>query len=196
MYLIVGLGNPGPEYRDTRHNVGFKTVDLWSQDMGLRLTGRRFQSRNIQTTYLSEQVMFLCPWTFMNQSGKSVRACVNYYGLDKGKILVIHDDLDLPVGRIKVVLNGGAGGHKGISSIIGHLGSRYFSRVKVGIGRPRYGESIEDYVLSPFYADEETIIEKASLLSVQACKLFVSEGIQSAMNHVNCYNLAIIGIND
>jgi len=196
VYLIAGLGNPGLEYKDTRHNIGFKIIDLWSHDMGLHLGGRRFQSRNIQTSYMSEQIMLLCPQTFMNQSGKSLRACVNYHGIDNAKILVIHDDLDLPAGRIKVVLNGGAGGHKGILSIIEYLGSKYFSRIKFGIGRPRYGESIEKYVLSPFYADEKKIIEKSCRISVEACKLFISDGIQSAMNHANCYDFSQEGITD
>ena len=189
MNLIVGLGNPGSEYRDTRHNVGFSVVDLWSQDLGVRLSNRRFRSRNIRTRFQEEKVMLLCPLTFMNQSGKSVRACVDYYDLESRNILVVFDDIDLSVGRIKVVRNGGAGGHKGVLSIIHHLGSLQFPRIKIGIGRPRYGESVEDYVLAPFYRDQKEIMSRVLRVAVRGCELFVSEGIESAMNHINCHNL-------
>lgn len=194
MYLIVGLGNPGPEYRDTRHNIGFSVIDLWSREMGVRLTRRGFQSRNVQTRFQDNKVMLFCPRTFMNLSGGSVRACADYYDLEMEKILVIHDDVDLPVGRIKVVMNGGAGGHKGVLSIINHLGGAHFPRIKIGIGRPRYGEAVEDFVLAPFYANEKKIVEKTTGIAVQACELFVSEGIQSAMNQTNCRDLATVGV--
>lgn len=134
--------------------------------------------------------MLLCPSTFMNQSGKSLMACVNYYDLEISKILVIHDDLDLPVGRIKVVKNGGAGGHKGVLSVTNYLHSRDFSRVKIGIGRPHHKETVENYVLSQFSMQEKRTIEEVTQMAVEACKLFVSEGIQSAMNQINCQDLA------
>jgi PTH1 family peptidyl-tRNA hydrolase len=188
-YLIVGLGNPGQKYKDTRHNTGFKVIDLWGQDLGVRLTNRRFQSRNTVTRIQDKKVILFCPLTFMNLSGQSVRACVDYYDLADKEVLVIHDDIDLPVGRIKVVNNGGAGGHKGVLSIIQHLGSMQFSRIKVGIGRPRFGESLEDYVLAPFYNDEKEIMERVIRMAVQACELVVSEGVEPAMNKINCQNL-------
>jgi PTH1 family peptidyl-tRNA hydrolase len=125
----------------------------------------------------------------MNRSGEAVRACADYYALETGRILVVHDDLDLPLGRIKVVKDGGAGGHKGVASIIHHLESTQFSRVKVGIGRPRYGETVEDYVLAPFYADVQGLAEKVIRVAVNACELFVLEGVESAMNQINCQNL-------
>jgi PTH1 family peptidyl-tRNA hydrolase len=185
VYLIVGLGNPGARYKDTRHNIGFQVIDLWSLDLGVRLKGRRFQSRNIRTRFQNQDIILLRPLTFMNLSGKSVKGCADFYDIESGKILVIHDDLDLPVGGIKVVGNGGAGGHKGVLSIIEYLGSVQFPRIKIGIGRPRYGEEIEDYVLSPFYRDENSIMEKAVKMAVRACELFVLEGIQTAMNEIN-----------
>jgi PTH1 family peptidyl-tRNA hydrolase len=188
-YLIVGLGNPGQKYKDTRHNTGFKVIDLWGQGLGVRLTNRRFQSRNTLTRIQDKKVILFCPLTFMNLSGQSVRACVDYYDLADKEVLVIHDDIDLPVGRIKVVNNGGAGGHKGVLSIIQHLGSMQFSRIKVGIGRPRFGESTEDYVLAPFYNDEKEIMERVIRMAVQACELVVSEGVEQAMSQINCQNL-------
>ena len=124
--------------------------------------------------------------TFMNRSGQSVRGCANYYDLETGRILVVHDDVDLPVGRIKVVRQGGAGGHKGVSSIIEHLGDSQFPRVKIGAGRPRFDENIEDFVLSPFYSDEKEIVEEIVRVAVKACEFYVLEGIQSAMTRINC----------
>ena len=189
MYLIVGLGNPGRRYEQTRHNVGFRVIDVLSRGLGVRLTGHRFQSSCTRTKFFHEEIVLLRPETFMNLSGRSVRACVDYYDLDTERILVIHDDLDLPPGRVKVARNGGAGGHKGVSSILQHLGSKEFARVKVGIGRPRYGEEIEDYVLSPCYTDERGLMDRVIPLAVQACELFVLQGIEAAMNQINCKNL-------
>ena len=189
MRLIVGLGNPGPGYENSRHNIGFKVVDLWSKDLGLVLKKRLFRSKSIRAEFRGNNIILLCPLTFMNLSGEEVRACADYYALKTGTILVIHDDLDLPLGRIKVVKDGGAGGHKGVASIIHDLESTQFSRVKVGIGRPRYGETVEDYVLSPFYADEKGLAQKAIQVAVNACELFVLEGVESAMNQINCQRL-------
>jgi len=185
----VGLGNPGPGYENSRHNIGFRVIELWSKDLGLVLKKRQFRSKNIRAEFQGNNIILLCPLTFMNLSGEAVRACADYYALEIGTILVIHDDLDLPLGRIKVVKDGGAGGHKGVSSIIHHLENNQFSRIKVGIGRPRYGETVEDYVLSPFYAYEKGLAQKAMEMAVNACELFVLEGVESAMNQINCQNL-------
>lgn len=185
MYLIVGLGNPGAKYRNTRHNIGFMVVNALCRELGVKLTGRRFYSRNTRTGFEGKEIILLRPVTFMNLSGKSVKACIDYYGINAGSTLVIHDDLDLPLGKIKVVSRGGAGGHRGVQSIIDCLGSEDFPRVKIGIGRPKYGEVTEEYVLSPFYKAEKDIIKSLISMSVQACRLFISKGVVKAMNHVN-----------
>jgi len=185
----VGLGNPGPGYENSRHNIGFRVIDLWCRDLGLVLKKRQFRSKNIRAEFQGNNIILLCPLTFMNLSGEAVRAYADYYALETGRVLVVHDDLDLPLGRIKVVKDGGAGGHKGVSSIIHHLENNQFSRIKVGIGRPRYGETVEDYVLSPFYTDEKGLAQKAMEMAVNACELFVLEGVESAMNQINCQNL-------
>jgi PTH1 family peptidyl-tRNA hydrolase len=122
----------------------------------------------------------------MNLSGIAVRMCADYYDLKPGGIVVIHDDLDLPVGRIKIVRNGGSGGHKGVSSIIQHLGSRHFPRIKVGIGRPRHEEDVEDFVLSPLYKDERQTMDTVFQGAIRGCELLVSEGLDRAMNQINC----------
>jgi len=190
VYLIVGLGNPGSEYEDTRHNIGFKVIDLWRRDLRVRLISRRFQARHVQAVLDKKELVLLCPLTFMNRSGEAVGPCSKYYRVEPGQMLVIHDDIDLPEGRVKITKNSGAGGHKGVLSIIQHLGSNRFGRVKIGIGRPRYGERVEDYVLAPFYGDQRTLMENSIRMAVRACELFVLEGVESAMNQINCQNLA------
>jgi PTH1 family peptidyl-tRNA hydrolase len=191
VYLIAGLGNPGPKYKNTRHNIGFKVINLWSDDLDILLNGRRFQSRNALTRFEGKRIVLVRPLTYMNRSGESIRACVDYYGIKPENVLVVHDDLDLPVGKIKVAKNGGAGGHKGVTSLVQHLGTKKFPRVKVGIDRPRYRESIESFVLSPFYKDERKIVEEVIRMAVKACRLFVSEGVESAMNVINSQNLTM-----
>ena len=187
--MIVGLGNPGPEYKSSRHNVGVEVVELWCRDLGLSLSSRRFRAKTVRSEIRGNAIILLCPLTFMNLSGESVRACASYYGLETNRILVVHDDLDIPLGRVKVVKDSGAGGHKGVSSIIRHLGSTGFCRVKVGIGRPRYDEPVENFVLGPFYADEKRLAQRTIRVAVNACERFVLEGLESAMNHINRQNL-------
>jgi PTH1 family peptidyl-tRNA hydrolase len=190
VYLVAGLGNPGIKYRNTRHNVGFKVINLWAKSLGIRLSGRRFGSRNTRTIFRGKPVILLLPLTYMNQSGKSVRACVDFFDPGTENILVIHDDIDLPVGKIRIVRGGGAGGHKGVLSIMQHLGTREFPRLKIGVGRPHdNGDSIEDYVLSPFYGDEKEIIQQVIQVAVHACELFIADGIETTMNHINNQNL-------
>ena len=186
MYLIAGLGNPGPEYKETRHNIGYQVIAILSRQIGVPLEDKRFHSNSVQVSIDNKDVILLCPATFMNLSGISIRNCADFYGLDTEDILIIHDDLDLPLGRVKAAKNGGAGGHRGILSIIEHLGNVDFSRIKIGIGRPRMGEPIEEYVLSSFYEDEKDTMQKVIHLAVNACRLFIDEGIESTMNKVNC----------
>ncbi len=190
MFLIVGLGNPGENYARTRHNVGFAVLQEWGEALGVRFSSRRFQARYAHTVFQGKKVLLLCPETYMNLSGNAVRACSDYYGIDQERILVVHDDLDLPFGRIKVGRKSGSGGHKGVDSIARTLGTTGFARIKVGIGRPRYEERVEAFVLAPFYQDQEEIRARVMQGAVQAVELFVSQGIESAMNTINCRNFA------
>ena len=189
MYLIVGLGNPGIEYRDTRHNIGFKVIEEWAFNLGIALKEDMYAKYAI-IQFDEKKVILQCPLTFMNLSGKAVKAYVDYYDIQGENIMVVHDDLDLPVGRLKITRNGGSGGHKGVSSIIEALNTKDFARLKIGIGRPRYGEKIEDFVLSPFYEDHMEIMEKVIPIAIEGCKLFVSYGIDHAMNKINAQNLS------
>lgn len=188
MDMIVGLGNPGPEYKDTRHNIGFRVIDFLSRNLGVRLDNRRFQSRNTRVRVEGKDILLLCPMTYMNHSGHAVRLCLDYYKIDRDNVLVVHDDLDLPVGRIKVVRQGGAGGHKGVQSIVDHLGGIKFPRVRIGIGRPRYNEDTEDFVLSPFYKDQKDTVEMVIQKAVDACRLVITESVECAMNQINIQN--------
>ena len=189
MDLIAGLGNPGRTYAGTRHNIGFTVIKALSRKICVRSVSRRFLSRSTLAEKDGKELILLRPLTYMNLSGKSVKAWVDHYQIDPDRLLIIHDDLDQPFGRIKLAKQGGAGGHRGIQSIIDHLGSNAFSRVKIGIGRPEHGERIEDYVLSPFYETQKEILKDVIGISIHACDLFLSEGIEIAMNRINGKNL-------
>ncbi len=189
LYLVVGLGNPGSQYEDTRHNAGFMVAECWGKKLKADLAVSGLPAREAEATINGKNVLLLCPATYMNRSGEAVKACVEDYGLEIERILVVHDDLDLPLGRIKVVRGGGPGGHRGIESIIRHLHSKNFARIKLGIGRPRYGEMVEDYVLTPFYPEEREVVQEVIRAAVSACEMFVLEGVEKAMNHTNCLSL-------
>ena len=189
MDLIAGLGNPGRRYANTRHNIGFMAVNALSRELGGRLASRKFHSRNGLAVKDGKEVILLRPSTYMNLSGKSVKACADHYNINNDHILIIHDDLDLPFGKIKMVSRGGAAGHRGIQSVFEYFGSTVFSRIKIGIGRPEYGERIEDYVLSPFYDTQQEILKDVLNFTVHACNLYLLEGIEIAMNLINGKNL-------
>ena len=189
MHLIAGLGNPGPDYRLTRHNMGFRVLEAWSEDLGVRLSGRRFRSTSARAVFHGRSLLLLCPMTFMNRSGEAVQACAHYYRLEEEDILVVHDDLDLPLGRVRIARGGGTGGHKGVASIARHLGTREFPRLKIGIGRPEGRQPVESYVLSPFSREEQDLVQQVIQLGVRACESFVVLGLDSAMNEVNGQHL-------
>ena len=191
MYLIAGLGNPGRKYSCTRHNIGFMVISALCRDLGISLTSRRFYSRNGLAEKDGKDILLLRPATYMNLSGKALKACADNYHIDNDRILIIHDDLDMPLGKIKLVKQGGAGGHRGIQSIFDYFGTNAFSRMKVGVGRPEKGENIEDFVLSPFYETQRELLKEVIIFSVHTCSLYLSEGIETAMNRVNGKKLVI-----
>ncbi|HUT72217.1 MAG TPA: aminoacyl-tRNA hydrolase [Desulfatiglandales bacterium] len=182
---MVGFGNPGKRYRDTRHNLGSKAVDLFCAKLGLHLSDQCFQALSARTTYHDKHLVVACPQTFMNRSGLAVKQLVEYYRPETKNVMVIHDDLDLDVGRMKIVRGGGAGGHHGVESVVFHLKITEFNRIKIGIGRPRHGESIEDFVLSPPYEDQKEPIKDILHTVVEAIELFVMQNVESAMNTFN-----------
>jgi PTH1 family peptidyl-tRNA hydrolase len=182
--LIVGLGNPGRKYAHNRHNVGFQCLDRLAQAHGLSFTQRRVKASLALGKIADVRVVLARPLTYMNLSGQAVRPLVSFYKLSLEDILVIHDDLDLPLGTTRLRPEGGSGGHKGIRSIIEALGSQAFPRLRVGIGRPPGNDAVS-YVLSDFTADEQITLESVYERVVAAAELFLREGIEAAMNAYN-----------
>lgn len=155
--LIVGLGNPGDKYFETKHNVGFMLVDKLAKDWNLTFSSDKIFQADVASTFVNgEKIYLVKPTTFMNESGKAVQALLAYYGLEIEDLLVIYDDLDMEVGKIRLRAKGSAGGHNGIKSIINHIGGQTFNRIKIGIGRPKNGMSVVHHVLGKF--DQEDYI--------------------------------------
>ncbi len=179
--LIVGLGNPGAEYADHRHNIGFRCVDHLAQQHHLTLNKRRFKAIFGEGRLDGTRVILAKPQTFMNDSGSAVAPLSRWYKIPPEQILVIYDDLDLPFGRIRVRPGGGSGGHNGIKSIIASLGTQEFPRIRVGIGRPRHGDPV-DYVLNAFDREQAPFVSDLCDRVTQAVQTFIAEGVREAMN--------------
>lgn len=192
--MIVGLGNPGTEYKDNRHNLGFRAVDLLCTELALHFSDQRFHALSTSTDYHDKKIILACPQTFMNRSGLAVKHLVEYYKLEIRNMMVVHDDIDLDVGRMKIVRGGGAAGHHGIESVIYHLGTDGFNRIKIGIGRPRYNEPIEDFVLSPLYDDQQKTIKEVLHVAIEALKSFILDGVEAAMNNFNSLMIGEKGV--
>jgi PTH1 family peptidyl-tRNA hydrolase len=185
MYLIVGLGNPGQQYSGTRHNVGFMMLDYFAGKNKLTFTDSKWKALISKATVWDESVILLKPETYMNLSGTAVAQAAHFYKLQPANIIIIHDDLDMEFGRIKLVSGGGDGGHKGIRSIIEQLGTKDFPRVKIGIGRPPAPVSPEKYVLGKFDHDEKEMIEQKLSVVLEGIRIFLQQGIAAAMTMVN-----------
>lgn len=185
MYLIVGLGNPGREYRATRHNAGFMVVDALAQAWQIRMA--RVQAKAIigSGVFSGQKVVLAKPQTYMNLSGESVMALMRFYKTPADHLLVVHDDLDLPPGTLRLRPGGGAGGQKGVASIIQRLGGQDFARLRIGIGRPPGQMEAATYVLEDFTAAEQELMKLVLVRAVLAVETFVSEGLEMAMNRYN-----------
>lgn len=182
MRVVVGLGNPGPEYQRTRHNVGFWVVDLLAERWATKLSRRIFQALVGDAQWRGEKVLLVQPQTYMNRSGEAVAQICNFYHLDLANLVVIHDDLDLPLGQLRIKRGGGgAGGNRGVVSIIEALGSKDFVRVKIGIGRPQGRRDPAQFVLQPFTPQEEAFILPAVDRAASAVEVIFSEGVDKAM---------------
>lgn len=187
MKLIVGLGNPGKKYANTRHNIGFRVLDALAQKYKFEFSKSKFQGELAQINHAEhEKIFFLKPQTFMNLSGESVAACTNFYKIAALDVLVIFDDLDLPFSRLRVVQNGSSGGHNGVKSITQHLGTQDFPRLKIGIGRPKFlSQEAKDHVLDVFTKEEISHVEKLVDKAVDCVGIYVDKGIGQAMNGFN-----------
>ncbi|MGO1061137.1 aminoacyl-tRNA hydrolase [Planococcus sp. FY231025] len=185
MKLIIGLGNPGKAYEQTRHNIGFKVIDYLAMKWNAPLTQSKFKGMYSVIHRPEGKVMLLKPLTFMNLSGESVGALMDYYNIAVEDIVVIYDDLDLPTGQLRLRQKGSAGGHNGIKSLIQHLGTQEFNRMRIGISRPPSGMKVPDYVLSRFSEDEIPDMAQAVEKSAEACELWLSKPYLEVMNHFN-----------
>ncbi|HEY4549344.1 MAG TPA: aminoacyl-tRNA hydrolase [Bacillus sp. (in: firmicutes)] len=185
MKLIVGLGNPGKQYDQTRHNIGFTVIDELAKRFHIDLDQAKFKGLYGSTIINGEKIFLLKPLTYMNLSGESIGPFMDYFQIDLDDLLVIYDDLDLPVGKIRLRQKGSAGGHNGIKSAIAHLGTQQFNRIRVGINRPSNGMAITDYVLGRFLNDEQEMIRKAVEQSSNACEEWIKTPFLQVMNIYN-----------
>lgn len=184
--LLVGLGNPGATYANTRHNLGFIIIDALATAWGTELTRTKFKGLYAEYTYESqEKIVLLKPQTFMNLSGESVQAWRHYLKLEGSDLLVIHDELDLPWGRFKAQHSAGAAGNKGIQSIIQHLGHQNFCRLRLGIGRPPAGQDVSSYVLAKFSKQDTVTLTEIKEKSLAAVECYLKKGIDSMLQMVN-----------
>lgn len=188
MKLIVGLGNPGKKYQGTRHNLGFAVLDAAVGAEKLSLTAaKKFKAQVAQVAHAKhDKIIFLKPQTYMNLSGEAVVAAAGFYKIDTEEILVIHDDLDLPLGKIRFVRDGGAGGHNGVQSIIESLGTKDFHRLKLGIGRPKHPEQdVTAYVLEKFCPEEERPCAEVLKRAAAAILYYFDHALNDVMNAFN-----------
>lgn len=183
--VVAGLGNPGNQYQLTRHNVGFHVVDLLARETGMEWRGGRFRALWGVAGIEGHNILLFKPQTFMNLSGEAVVEMLRHFEFSSRQVLVVHDDLDLPCGRIRLVRKGGAGGHRGISSLIQHLEQSDFPRLKLGIGRPLHGEPIESFVLHRPYPEDEEIFQHMVKLGAEAVRTVLRSGLGDAMNRYN-----------
>lgn len=185
-WLIVGLGNPGREYERTRHNTGFRAIDLLAQTLGCKIDKAKFQGLYGQTVYNGTKLFLLKPQTYMNLSGRAVLQLSAYYSIPPERIIVLFDDISLEPGRLRVRGDGSAGGHNGIKSIIAELGSQNFPRVKIGVGaKPDPEFDLAAWVLSTFSAKEEKDLSFALENAGQAALLIIDQGVPQAANRFN-----------
>ena len=183
--LVVGLGNPGSKYHETRHNVGFMAIDLMAKELGLTFSEEKTFKAEVASTFLNgEKVYFVKPTTFMNLSGLAVRALLAYYNIPMEDFIVIYDDLDMEVGKLRFRQKGSAGGHNGIKNIIAHLNSQDFKRIRVGIDRHKY-MNVADYVLSRFSKVESEAIEQGIENAANAVLDYLDNDFNHAMNYYN-----------
>ena len=185
MHLIVGLGNPGSQYENTRHNAGFMVVDKLAGEYGISVNKSKFDVNYGRGTIDDHAVMLAKPMAFMNRSGWPVQKLAAYFKINSKDLMVIHDDIDLAFGRLKIKEKGGHGGHKGLKSIINAVGEDEFVRLRLGVGRSETGSSVSDHVLGPFFGDESKQLDLVLTRARDAVITILTEGIKVGMNQFN-----------
>jgi peptidyl-tRNA hydrolase, PTH1 family len=189
-FIIAGLGNPGEKYINTRHNIGFMVVDQLAGKWNCTLTLEKWESFFTRVSLFGQKACLVKPMTYMNVSGKAVARFVDFYKTPPHRLLVVHDDLDMKLGKVKLIAGGGSGGHNGIRSLIQHLGDKDFFRLKIGIGRPGQdsvhpGIPVEHYVLTQFSVEEREVIASRMDSLIQGIEYFLQDDVSKAMNLLN-----------
>lgn len=185
MYIIAGLGNPTKEYEKTRHNAGFDAIDVLAEKHGIQITERKHKAFCGTGFIGGERVLLAKPQTFMNASGESLREAADFYKIRPEQVIVIYDDISLRVGQLRIRTKGSAGGHNGIKSIISHLGSQDFPRIKIGVGAKPDRMDLADYVLSRFSQTDRQMMEDAFQDAADAVEFMLADGADAAMNRYN-----------
>ena len=183
--LIIGLGNPGKPYEQTRHNIGFDVIDELANRWNAPLNQSKFNGMYASVHRPEGKVILLKPLTYMNLSGESVRPLMDYFDIEVEDIIVIYDDLDLETGKLRLRAKGSAGGHNGIKSLIQHLGTQEFNRIRVGVNRPPAGMKVADYVLSKFSKDDQVVVKEAIDKSCDAVETALKKPFSDVMNQFN-----------
>ncbi|WP_315115101.1 aminoacyl-tRNA hydrolase [Clostridium intestinale] len=187
MYLIVGLGNPGAEYRNTRHNIGFNAIDYLGEKYNIEINRKKFKGEYGEGWISGEKVILLKPSTYMNLSGESIREVVDFYKISNEQVIVIYDDISLEVGRVRIRGKGSAGGHNGIKNIVAHLNSDVFPRIKIGVGQPK-GDLVS-HVLGKFSQEEMEKLQKVIEVSALATEEIIKNDEVEAMNKYNSFSI-------
>lgn len=184
--MLVGLGNPGKEYENTKHNVGWMLLDAMADKFGVSAGWRKCGKALVAEARIgAEKLILVKPLTFMNLSGEAVIPLMNWYKIDTGDVMVAHDDMDIPVGTVRIRKKGGAGGHNGIKSLLQQLPDENFARIRIGIGRPLPSWSVVNHVLAAFNEDQRPLIDESIKYLIPAVECFVTDGIDLAMNKYN-----------
>ena len=184
-WLLVCLGNPGKEYANTRHNIGFLAADALEKRAGVKFNKLRYRALTGEVTLGGQRVLVVKPQTYMNLSGEAVKLAGGFYKIPPERILVLYDDVSLPLGKLRVRASGSAGGHNGIKNIIAHLGTDAFPRIKVGVGAPQREDGLVDWVIGSFTASERKVVDAAIDKALDAAECVIEHGVSEAQNRFN-----------
>lgn len=190
MYIIAGLGNPDKKYEGTRHNAGFEAVDKLADKLGVKITEKKFKGLCQTVSLNGEKYLLLKPLTYMNNSGESVRAAADFYKIAPEDIIILYDDINFECGRMRIRGSGSAGGHNGMKSIIAHLGSDKFPRVRIGVGGLSENEDMISHVLGKYNKKDREVMDRAAEVAAEAALCIAENGFEEAMNQFNGLNLA------
>ena len=184
-WLLVCLGNPGKEYANTRHNIGFLAADALEKRTGVKFNKLKYRALTGEVTLGGQRVLVVKPQTYMNLSGEAVKLAGGFYKIPPDHILVLYDDVSLPLGKLRIRASGSAGGHNGIKNIIAHLGTDAFPRIKVGVGAPAQPDGMVDWVIGNFTASERKVVDEAINKALDAAACVIEKGVSEAQNRFN-----------